>query len=458
MKVPDIKQIINAAQELAQKRARILQTNPEIHGINPKGIIEETGEVIELPRFSSIEMQTAQKMNKIALRQAKTGIQRTFTKATPEDYARLTSTRIKDTYARAEWTNPKDGKVYHLLKQGETEDGKVIVRILDADGVFVKEAELTPKVIAIPDFFEDFNKGCFGLSHGDVVMTFARRHNPFATYVPFKINYNNLYTNTELREVIDYINKGNHIDYLSGSFSNLSSNITRKAPLMLPDRYRKFSPELFDYQDLSDKGVRVILSGGNAKPEEFANIANIGSTNLASHTHIEGVGSLSSKTGKVSEFSASRNSELTQHYEVGEVTPTLTEYGINITGLPGTDIPYSSNRLKELSQNPLIGKPVDKVKALQSKIEARIKELEREKMDLYTKRLSFTELTAKTQKLNQAIHINMQRKKKLLDFSYQLIQKDGKYAVALQEITGTSISAPTRVAKLALNDMMEGII
>ena len=77
---------------------------------------------------------------------------------------------------------------------------------------------------------------------------------------------------------------------------------------------------------------------------------------------------------------------------------------------------------------------------------------------LYTKRLSFTELTAKTQKLNQAIHINMQRKKKLLDFSYQLIQKDGKYAVALQEITGTSISAPTRVAKLALNDMMEGII
>ena len=71
MKVPDIKQIISAAQELAQKRARILQTNPEIHGINPRGIIEETGEVVELPRFSSIEMQTAQKMNKIALRQAK---------------------------------------------------------------------------------------------------------------------------------------------------------------------------------------------------------------------------------------------------------------------------------------------------------------------------------------------------------------------------------------------------
>ena len=79
-------------------------------------------------------------------------------------------------------------------------------------------------------------------------------------------------------------------------------------------------------------------------------------------------------------------------------------------------------------------------------------------MGLYALKLPFTELNAKTQKLNQAIHINMQRKKKLLDLSYQLVQKDGKYAVALQEITGTSIAAPTRVAKLALNDMMEGII
>ena len=64
----------------------------------------------------------------------------------------------------------------------------------------------------------------------------------------------------------------------------------------------------------------------------------------------------------------------------------------------------------------------------------------------------------KSKKIDKAIQINKLRKKKILDYSFQLIQRNGKYEVALPEITGTSISAPTRVAKLALNDMMEGII
>ena len=216
MKTPDIKQLINAAQDLASKRAHLLQTKPEIHGINPRGVIEEIGEIVEFPRFSSIEMQTAQQMNKIALRQAKTGIQRTFAKATPEDYQRLTSTRIKDTYARAEWTNPKDGKVYHILKEYVTKNGKIKVRILDSEGAFIKEAELAPKIIAIPDVYNVESK-YFGLSHGDIVTTFAKRHNPFARYVPFNVSLMKLHNQTELREIVEYINKGNRIDYISGS-------------------------------------------------------------------------------------------------------------------------------------------------------------------------------------------------------------------------------------------------
>ena len=457
MKVPDIKQIISATQELAQKRAKILQTNPEIHGINPRGIIEETGEVVELPRFSSIEMQTAQKMNKIALRQAKTGIQRTFTKATPEDYARLTSTRIKDTYARAEWTNPKDGKVYHLLKEYVTKNGKIKVRILDSEGAFIKEAELTPKIIAIPDIYNVESK-YFGLAHGDIVTTFAKRHNPFARYIPFDVSLTKLHNQTELREIVEYVNKGNRIDYISGSIGRFITGKGHKIKeFTLNEQVRTLKPELFDYEDLSGKGIRILIGSGNAKTEEEL-AEGINNLILSCQPKAEGVGSISPKTGKLSEFSGSKSSELTQHYEVGEVTPTLTRHGINITGLPGTDIKYPNNRLKELSQNPLIGKPVDKVKALQAKIEARIKELERAKMELFSQKLPFPELMEKSKQIDQAIQINMQRKKKLLDYSFQLIQRNGKYEVALPEITGTSIAAPTRVAKIALNDMMEGII
>ena len=457
MKVPDIKQIISATQELAQKRAKILQTKPEIHGINPRGIIEETGEVIELPRFSSIEMQTAQKMNKIALRQAKTGIQRTFTKATPEDYARLTSTRIKDTYARAEWTNPKDGKVYHILKEYVTKNGKIKVRILDSEGAFIKEAELTPKIIAIPDIYNVESK-YFGLAHGDIVTTFAKRHNPFARYIPFDVSLTKLHNQTELREIVEYLNKGNRIDYISGSIGRFITGKGHKIKeFTLNEQVRTLKPELFDYEDLSGKGIRILIGSGNAKTEEEL-AEGINNLILSCQPKAEGVGSISPKTGKLSEFSGSKSSELTQHYEVGEVTPTLTRHGINITGLPGTDIKYPNNRLKELSQNPLIGKPVDKVKALQAKIEARIKELERAKMELFSQKLPFPELMEKSKQIDQAIQINMQRKKKLLDYSFQLIQRNGKYEVALPEITGTSIAAPTRVAKIALNDMMEGII
>ena len=456
MKTPDIKQLINAAQDLASKRAHLLQTKPEIHGINPRGVIEETGEVVELPRFSSIEMQTAQQMNKIALRQAKTGIQRTFTKATPEDYQRLTSTRIKDTYARAEWTNPKDGKVYHILKEYVTKNGKIKVRILDSEGAFIKEAELAPKIIAIPDVYNVESK-YFGLSHGDIVTTFAKRHNPFARYVPFNVSLMKLHNQTELREIVEYINKGNRIDYISGSIGRFVGGEYKKVKeFKLDERIRTSNPELFDYEDLSSKGVRILIGSGNAKTEEEMG-QGVNNSILTLQPKAEGVGSISN-TGMISNFSGSRNSELTQHYEVGEVTPTLTRHGINITGLPGTDIKFTNQKLEELSKNPLVGKPVDKVKALLTKIENRIKELENAKMTLFAQKLPLPEHMEKSAKLDEAIQINRQRKKKLFDYSFQLIQKNGKYEVALPELAGTSISTPIRVAKLALNDMMEGII
>lgn len=76
-------------------------------------------------------MKQAREMNKIASRQIKSPITSNFSKATAEDLRRLTSTSIEDSYSRVQWTNPKDGKIYNLLKQGEREDGKILVRILD---------------------------------------------------------------------------------------------------------------------------------------------------------------------------------------------------------------------------------------------------------------------------------------------------------------------------------------
>ena len=94
----------------------ILETKPSIfHGINPTLTYEATGKTFALPRFISQEMQQARKLNQIAIRQIKQPINSSFPKATIEDLRRLTSETIEDSFSRVQWTNPKDGKVYHLL-------------------------------------------------------------------------------------------------------------------------------------------------------------------------------------------------------------------------------------------------------------------------------------------------------------------------------------------------------
>ena len=80
-------------------------------------------------------------MNKIASRQIKSPITSNFSKATAEDLRRLTSTSIEDSYSRVQWTNPKDGKIYNLLKQGKQKMGKSSFEFLDQDGAFVKKKQ-----------------------------------------------------------------------------------------------------------------------------------------------------------------------------------------------------------------------------------------------------------------------------------------------------------------------------
>ena len=112
----------------------------------------------------------ARTLNKIAIHSVKSPKKFTYPKASHEDLKRLTSTTLEASYQRAVWTNPKDGKIYHLLKEKELDNGNIAIKILNEDGSFNKNAEITPKKILILDNFDTKDK--YGLSHGELVSTF----------------------------------------------------------------------------------------------------------------------------------------------------------------------------------------------------------------------------------------------------------------------------------------------
>ena len=440
----------------AAGKQSILQTKPvQIHGINPSLKYETSGKYFELPRFSSVEMQQARMMNKIAIRQIKTPVNRKYEKATVQDYKRLTSEAIEDTYSRVEWTNPKDGKTYNLIKQGMTDDGKIKVRILDAEGAFIKEAELTPKNIIILDNFQEQTR-FFDLSHGDLVSVYARRYNPFANYIKIQKDLTNPDSQTNINAIKEAIKRKGKIDYISFSYSiNVKGVKSHKLKIsQLPDRMQKLIKQ--DSSRLDNiKDARILCSAGNSNSQESAK--NITNHLLVSQERIEGVGALSN-SGKIADFSASRNSEITQHYELGEFVPRLTPYGINVTGLKGTDIEINPKLFEAYRHNPLAGKSVERVNNLINKIQTEINNLHKEAVGLFKQKKNISEILNEKQKIDKKIMMYEQRKKKLFDFANQLFRIDGRYEISPEKITGTSFSTPVRSAKLALNDMMEGIL
>lgn len=440
----------------AAGKQSILQTKPvQIHGINPSLKYETSGKYFELPRFSSVEMQQARMMNKIAIRQIKTPVNRKYEKATVQDYKRLTSEAIEDTYSRVEWTNPKDGKTYNLIKQGMTDDGKIKVRILDAEGAFIKEAELTPKNIIILDNFQEQTR-FFDLSHGDLVSVYASRYNPFANYIKIQKDLTSPDLHADINAVKEAIKREGKADYISFSYSvNVKGVKSHKVKIsQLPDRMQKLIKQ--DSSRLDNiKDARILCSAGNSNSQESAK--NITNHLLVSQERIEGVGALSN-SGKIADFSASRNSEITQHYELGEFVPRLTPYGINVTGLKGTDIEINPKLFEAYRHNPLAGKSVERVNNLINKIQTEINNLHKEAVGLFKQKKNISEILNEKQKIDKKIMMYEQRKKKLLDFANQLFRIDGRYEISPEKITGTSFSTPVRSAKLALNDMMEGIL
>lgn len=415
----------------AGRTRSLLRRQPSIfQGINPTLTYPPTGKTFALPRFCTVEMKQAREMNKIASRQIKSPITSNFSKATAEDLRRLTSTSIKDSYSRVQWTNPKDGKVYNLLKLGETEDGKVLVRILDSDGAFVKETTIKPKEIAILDNSygsafelpyicelggvkkENLPTELGELSHAKAVEIFAKRSNPFARYTIFETGYHSGSSRINNDKVISHLKtlqQGKKYDYVNCSIGSETFDVTETCEPI----YKKVCEEVDKLNSL--RGSRILFASGNSDGGIFRRKA-VNKFLLNSNT-AEGVGSLD-KQGVVSMFSSSKNSKFCQHYEQGEFLITQTSNGINITGQAGTDIVFSE-------KNPFVGMKLgDILKACNEKPE----------LWKYMQKLSFKDGGE----------------------SYDDIAE--LFFPPNMQIAGTSFATPIRTAKLALNDMMEGVL
>ena len=343
------------------------------------------------------------------------------------------------------WTNPKDGKVYHILKESELSDGNIAIRILNEDGSFLKNASIKPKRIIVIDDFEQNKSSIYGLSHGEIVTTFLRRHNPFAQVETINTGYADSMCPEffePFKQILQRIKQGEKIDYISCSKGAICYSTGKNMRGKIP----QFQP----ITDVADSGTRVLFASGNSldNPKGTANQV------LLLADKVEGVGSLSPQIGRLSDFSSARNSFFTQHYEVGEHYIRPTEYGANITGLSGTDLVITNPKYKqEVENNILIGKTKERVDKLVEKIKAEIKEVQQKRIGLMRGRIDFNEL----RQLEQRENTLEQRRIKLVRLIGSTPLENGKYE-ATEKFFGTSFSTPIRTAKLALNDMMEGIL
>lgn len=399
----------------------------------------------QLPRFSSPEMVMARTLNKVAIKGAKAPKVFTYPKAPPQDLKRLTSNTLKDSYSRVTWTNPKDGKIYHILKESELPDGNIAIRILNEDGSFLKNASIKPEKIIVIDDFEQNKMSIYGISHGEIVTTFLRRNNPFAQIETINtglVDTMNPEFIEPFKQILQRIKSGEKIDYISCSKGAICYSTGK-------DMRGKF-PQFQPITDVADSGTRVLFASGNS----IDNPTGTANQMLLLADKIEGVGSLSPQTHKLSKFSSSRNSFFTQHYEVGEHYIRPTEYGANITGLQGTDIVINNPKYKqEVENNILIGKTKERVDKLLEKIKAEIKEVQQKKVRLIIGKINFNEL----RKLEQRENTLEQRRSKLIQLMSTTPLENGKYE-ATEKFFGTSFSTPIRTAKLALTDMLQDVI
>ena len=341
-----------------------------------------------------------------------------------------------------------------------SKDGQVKIRILNQDGAFVKNATVTPKKIAIFDQFalpSESEKLNGKIEHGDMVKAFAQRNNPYADYTFINLDGRDDwfdFDDSHSEKVMTIFEqsgiKNKHLDYLSISLGRDVSVFSEKT---FEEQKHVASREpknhfIYFLKEMADKKKRVLISSGNEGK---------GYVSLYLNGQCEGVGALS-EDGKIAEYSASRNSGFTQHYELGDYEEKFIYnsdgqiIGKNITGLPGCDFQF---KYKELSNEDL-----NAIEELKQQLKVAEHELEKAKNKYkykFWKYKYLKQLKKNVSDISSKINILIQRTKLEKVNTTEKIA-EGFYIEKDWLLNGTSFSTPVRVAKLALNDMMKDII
>lgn len=291
------------------------------------------------------------RLTKIAMQELKMPRIRTgYKKAVAQDFERLTSTKLEDSYKRAVWINPKDNKIYNFLYQGRTQEGKIKLRVLDNEGAYLREIEAKPaKVIILDDMTsKDILCGSLYLGHGECVEALAKRTNPFCDYEVLNTHSGNNPMGglvKRLESIKNRMAKGEKIDFVSISAAYENETLKhQKIPNTVEEIKQKQLSEIREYislqkdfipslkalqinKELYSRGCRVIMgAGNNGKPSVNVHLIDTG---------VIGAGALS-PNGAKRESSASRL--FTDLYARGKYEVILTKEGINISALNGADL------------------------------------------------------------------------------------------------------------------------
>ncbi len=297
------------------------------------------------------------KMNRLAVHNIRKGIDTSFSKASQGDLEILRNNEIR----KYIYQNPESGKTYHLIHKETDSKGNVILRILNNEGMFLQEASIAPKTIAIIDDFSNKSHSISFLKHGEIVQKFLEAYNPCIKLLRYdggslgNPNIDNRKVNAALEDILKRINLGEKIDFLNCSFgiekplTLFEINTNKRIGLEKTNRIKVksfgFYHDKIRHDNITSKGTRILCSAGNDGKDKF----NLQTILFSS----EGVGALN-KEGDIADFSASRFYKGVQHYEQGIFDFIKRKNGVNITGTSGIDVKYPPELLRFMNSVPCL--------------------------------------------------------------------------------------------------------
>lgn len=437
---------------------------------------------VEVPDFATEDGKIARALNLQAVYNIKTYedfIPKTIYEC---DREIVESDEIEDNAKWVPWVNPKDGKMYTVIKTADNEDGTKTVRVLDEDGELVKECDIRPKKIIVLDDASFFDKHIEGAAynndelnnHGFLVSLMAKRNNPLAD-VEILGGDNLLNGDMErsevikrLRIVLERLNNGEQIDAINISLDSeipvaqmleyYDIDINKLPKECVKDfiqlnfmHMQESLEEIELINKIAAKGTRIMVASGNNGRDYY--------TFRSGYNNVELVGGIASD-GKIASDSASR--KLTSHYEQFDHPVTLKKNGINVTGCHGVDFSYPEYIKKYMGKkaegNVISG---DEEKALFSAGIPERFDYEQKLIDKSNDGFLLFFEKEKTE-ANGGVPVYLPFDTGIglkSSFRYLTVDKNGYLVPYLKkEISGTSYASPTRAAKVMLNDTMQEIL